>query len=98
MRRGQLWETMLVTFDGCAAAGAELLSIESVGGKEVHDDALQMCDIAQVVFALCIMGVRDMRFLWTHLKNSPTATPASIAPATPPAALPTRRWSSPSRR
>ena len=69
MRSGILWENMLKTFDGCAAAGAELLSIESVGGKEVHDDALQMCDIAQVLFALCVMGVRDMRFLWTNLKR-----------------------------
>jgi len=33
MRGGKLYEAMLTTFDGCAAAGAELLSIESVGGK-----------------------------------------------------------------
>ena len=69
MRSGELWENMLKTFEGCAAAGAELLSIESVGGKEVHDDALQACDIGQVIFALCTMGVRDMRFLWTSLKE-----------------------------
>lgn len=67
MRSGALWENMLATFDGCAAAGAELLSIESVGGKEVCDDALMMCDIGGVIFALCVMGVRDMRFLWQHL-------------------------------
>ncbi|MFI5379390.1 MAG: methyltransferase MtaB domain-containing protein [Tepidisphaerales bacterium] len=67
MRSGPLWENMLKTFDGCAAAGAELLSIESVGGKEIHDEALTYCDIAQVIFALCVMGVRDMKFLWTEL-------------------------------
>jgi methanol--5-hydroxybenzimidazolylcobamide Co-methyltransferase len=67
MRDGQLYEAMLATFDGCAAAGAELLSIESVGGKEVHDEALMMGDIKGVVFGLCVMGVRDMRFLWTQL-------------------------------
>jgi len=67
MRSGEMWENMLLTFDGCAAAGAELLSIESVSGKEVCDEALTLCDIAQVIFALCVMGVRDMRFLWTHL-------------------------------
>ena len=67
MRSGKLYEAMLETFDGCAAAGAELLSIESVGGKEVHDEALMMCDIRSVIFALCVMGVRDMRFLWTEL-------------------------------
>jgi methanol--5-hydroxybenzimidazolylcobamide Co-methyltransferase len=69
MRSGPLYEAMLQTFDGCAAAGAELLSIESVGGKEVHDDALMNGDIRGVLFALCVMGVRDMRFLWTELER-----------------------------
>jgi methanol---5-hydroxybenzimidazolylcobamide Co-methyltransferase len=67
MRSGKYWETMLETFNRCAAAGAELLSIESVGGKEVHDDALTMCNIRHVLFALTIMGARDMSFLWTHI-------------------------------
>ncbi len=69
MRSGRLYEAMLETFDGCAAAGAELLSIESVGGKEVHDEALMMGDLRGVIFALCVLGVRDMRFLWTELNR-----------------------------
>jgi methanol--5-hydroxybenzimidazolylcobamide Co-methyltransferase len=31
---------MLELFNRSAAAGAEFLSIESVGGKELHDNAL----------------------------------------------------------
>ena len=69
MRSGRLYENMLATFDGCAAAGAELLSIESVGGKEVHDEALLMGDMRAVIFSLCVLGVRDMRFLWTELNK-----------------------------
>ena len=69
MRDGELYENMLRTFDGCAAAGAELLSIESVGGKELHDDALMMGDIAGVIFSLCILGVRDMNFLWKQIHS-----------------------------
>jgi methanol---5-hydroxybenzimidazolylcobamide Co-methyltransferase len=69
MRSGKLYEAMIQTFDGCAAAGAELLSIESVGGKEIHDEALMLCDIRSVIFALCVLGVRDMRFLWTELEK-----------------------------
>jgi methanol--5-hydroxybenzimidazolylcobamide Co-methyltransferase len=69
MRSGPLYEAMLETFEGCAAAGAELLSIESVGGKEVHDDALMMGDLPAVIFALTVLGVRDMRFLWTELNR-----------------------------
>jgi methanol---5-hydroxybenzimidazolylcobamide Co-methyltransferase len=67
MRSGPLYEAMLATFEGCAAAGAELLSIESVGGKEIHDEALLMADLNGVMFGLCVLGVRDMRFLWTQL-------------------------------
>ena len=69
MRSGPLYEAMIATFDGCAAAGAELLSIESVGGKEVHDEALLTCDLRGVLFGLCVLGVRDMRFLWTELER-----------------------------
>jgi methanol--5-hydroxybenzimidazolylcobamide Co-methyltransferase len=67
MRSGELFDQMMATFDGAAAAGAELLSIESTGGKEVSDDALTMCDLPAVLFALTVLGVRDMRFLWTEL-------------------------------
>ena len=67
MRSGKLYENMIATFEGAAAAGAELLSIESVGGKEVHDEALLMCDLRGVIFGLCVMGARDMKFLWTEL-------------------------------
>jgi len=67
LRSGEHLERMLELFDQSAAAGAELLSIESVGGKEVHDEALMACDLGQVIFALCILGVRDMAFLWEQL-------------------------------
>jgi methanol--5-hydroxybenzimidazolylcobamide Co-methyltransferase len=69
MRRGRYWEAMLELFDRSAAAGAELLSIESVGGKELHDEALVNGDLAASIFSLCILGERDMRFLWTHLQK-----------------------------
>jgi methanol---5-hydroxybenzimidazolylcobamide Co-methyltransferase len=69
MRSGQLYEAMIETFEGCAAAGAELLSIESAGGKEVHDEALMMGDLRGVIFGLCVLGARDMRFLWTEINR-----------------------------
>jgi len=67
LRDGRYFEAMLELFDRAAGAGAEPLSIESVGGKEVHDEALQMGDIGQMLFALCVLGERDMRFLWTEI-------------------------------
>ena len=67
MRSGHYWDAMLELFDQSAKAGAEFLSIESVGGKELHDDALVNGDLRAVIFALCIMGARDMEFLWKHI-------------------------------
>jgi len=69
MRSGEHWERMLELFELSAAAGAELLSIESVGGKELHDEALMQCDLGQVIFSLCVLGARDMAFLWKTLDS-----------------------------
>ena len=60
MRRGGYWDAMLELFERSAAAGAELLSIESVGGKELHDEALVNGDLAGSIFSLCILGERDI--------------------------------------
>jgi len=79
MRSGVHWENMLELFEESARAGAELLSIESVGGKEVGDDALMLCDLPQVIFALCVMGVRDMDFLWRNLNEIAERTGARCA-------------------
>lgn len=67
MRSGRYWDAMLELFDQSAAAGAEFLSIESVGGKELHDDALVNGDLRTVMFSLCVMGVRDMQFIWKQI-------------------------------
>lgn len=67
MRRGEFWEKTYRSFELCAAAGADLLAIESTGGKELHDDALMNGDLAGIVFALGVLAVRDTRFLWKHI-------------------------------
>ena len=67
MRSGFYLDKMRETFDRTALAGADMLSIESVGGKELHDDALLMCDIQGVLFSQCVLGVRDMRFIWEDI-------------------------------
>ncbi|MCU0750270.1 MAG: hypothetical protein MUF13_12060 [Akkermansiaceae bacterium] len=67
MRSGRYFDAMLELFHTSAASGAELLSIESVGGKELHDDALLNGDLPTSIFSLCILGARDMKFLWTRL-------------------------------
>jgi methanol--5-hydroxybenzimidazolylcobamide Co-methyltransferase len=67
MWRGPQWDTVMATFTGTAQVGAELLAIESVGGKEVHDEAVMYCDLPKSVFALTVLGALDMEHLWTAI-------------------------------
>jgi methanol---5-hydroxybenzimidazolylcobamide Co-methyltransferase len=66
-RTSVLLEPMMELFEQGMIAGGDLLSIESTGGKEVSDEALMMCDVKGVVFALTVLGVRDMQFLWKKI-------------------------------
>jgi len=67
LRRGEAWERLRRSFQLCIEAGADIVSIESVGGKEVHDRALLYGDVRGLVFALGVLAVRDMRWLWGEI-------------------------------
>jgi methanol--5-hydroxybenzimidazolylcobamide Co-methyltransferase len=67
LRSGKMWETMRKALRECASAGADIISIESVGGKEVHDEALMYGDIPGMIFALGVLAPRDMKFLWDEI-------------------------------
>lgn len=67
MRTGKPLTKMLRAFELCADAGADILSIESTGGKEVSDRALVEGDIEGLMFAMGVLAPRDMEFLWGHI-------------------------------
>ena len=79
MRTGELLENTLRSFELCAKSGADMLSIESTGGKELHDQALVQADLVGIVFALGVLAVQDMRFLWSRIVE--IARKESIIPA-----------------
>lgn len=67
MRTSSHLENMYKLFNNGAAAGGNLLSIESTGGKEICDEALMMCDLRGVIFSMAVLGVRDMKMLWREI-------------------------------
>ena len=69
MRKGEPCELLLRSFELSARAGADILSIESLGGKEVHDKALVIADIRAIVFALGALALRDMAWLWGRIRE-----------------------------
>lgn len=67
MRSGSHVDAMFASFEGCAVLGADFLSIESTGGKELHDEAILQGDLEMAVFALGVLGCRDMAWLWDRI-------------------------------
>ncbi len=67
LRDGPGWEAMRESWRLCAQAGADILNVESVGGKEVHDAALVYGDVEGIALALGVLAPRDMEWLWTEL-------------------------------
>jgi methanol--5-hydroxybenzimidazolylcobamide Co-methyltransferase len=64
LRSGEEWDILCESFERCAESGAHIFSIESVGGKEVHDEALMYGDVRGAMFALGVLAPRDMEWLW----------------------------------
>ena len=55
------------SFELCIEAGAHLISIESIGGKELHDPGLMYGDIRAIIFALGVLAPRDTAWLWDQI-------------------------------
>ncbi len=69
MWHGSHWDAIMETFEGCAKAGADLLAIESIGGKDMHDEAMMFCEIDKSLFSLGVLGAMDMSMLWKEIKG-----------------------------
>lgn len=67
LRSGPGWDRLRRSFELCIEAGADIVSIESVGGKEVHDPGLLYGDIRSIAFALGVLAPRDMSWLWDEI-------------------------------
>ena len=81
MRTGEPWQRLRRSLEQCAAAGADILSIESIGGKEVHDQALMYGDFSGIVFALGVLAPRDMSWLWGQIRDICAAHPGTVSGA-----------------
>ena len=67
LREGPPWENLKQSFALTIEAGADIVSIESVGGKELHDPALMYGDMGAIVFALGVLAPRDTSWLWEQI-------------------------------
>jgi len=61
--------TLMESFRRCAAAGADMLAIESTGGKEISDQALMECDVRGLMRGLVVVGTQDCGALWREIRK-----------------------------
>ncbi|MGQ9815335.1 MAG: methyltransferase MtaB domain-containing protein [Candidatus Roseilinea sp.] len=64
---GEMRDRLIRSFELCAVAGADMLSIQSIGGKEVCDEALLYGDLRMAVLAIGVLACRDMASLWDDI-------------------------------
>jgi methanol---5-hydroxybenzimidazolylcobamide Co-methyltransferase len=79
LRSGGPWEKMQRSFELCIAAGADIVSIESIGGKELHDQGLMYGDLRAIVFGLGVLAPRDMAWLWDRISAMCAASGHAIS-------------------
>lgn len=66
IRNSERTRKVLEAFDACARH-ADIVSIESMGGKEVFDHSIIRNDITGLLFSQAVLGGRDMAWLWPQI-------------------------------
>lgn len=66
MRNSDRTRQLLDAFDACAPY-ADILSIESLGGKELFDYCIIRNDLTGLLFSQAVLGARDMAWLWPRI-------------------------------
>lgn len=66
LRNSDRTREVLESFEACARY-ADIVSIESMGGKEISDHCIIRNDITGLLFAQAVLGCRDMAWLWPQI-------------------------------
>ena len=66
MRESQYTKEVIESFNECAKY-ADIISIESMGGKEIFDHCIIRNDIGGILFGIGVLGARDMEWMWDQI-------------------------------
>ncbi len=66
MRTSDYTMEVIESFKECSKH-ADVVSIESMGGKEIFDNAIIRNDIAGIIFGIGVLGAIDMEWMWTQI-------------------------------
>lgn len=71
IRDSERTRKVLEAFEACAPH-ADIISIESIGGKEIFDHCIIRNDITGLLFSQGVLGSRDMAWLWPQIVDIAT--------------------------
>lgn len=66
MRDSDYTREIIESFNECSKH-ADIVSIESMGGKEIFDHAIIRNDIGGILFGIGVLGAIDMEWMWTQI-------------------------------
>jgi methanol--5-hydroxybenzimidazolylcobamide Co-methyltransferase len=69
MRTGEGFTKIMASIERCAEAGADIVSVESTGGKELFDKAIMRGDVLAIIYSLGVLACNDMRYLWRKITD-----------------------------
>lgn len=67
LRSSANYSLMMETFESASSNGADVLSIESEGGKDVFNYSIVRQDIKGIIFSVGLLGSLDMNLLWRDI-------------------------------
>lgn len=71
LRSSERTHKVLAAFEACAEH-ADIVSIESMGGKEVFDHSIIRNDVTGLLFSQAVLGGRDLAWLWPQIVSIAT--------------------------
>ena len=69
LRGGDKYNTFMEAFEQCAQNGADMLAVESMGGKEVFDYAILRNDLPGILYGIGVLGSMDMEMIWSDISS-----------------------------
>ena len=66
MRDSEYTREVIESFKECSRY-ADIVSIESMGGKEIFDHCIIRNDIGGIIFGIGVLGGRDMEWMWNQI-------------------------------
>ena len=64
---GPKYDLLMESFEAVAEGGADFLSIETMGGKEVLDYAILRNDVPGLIYSIGCLGSLDMTMIWQDI-------------------------------